>query len=277
MLKIERLSKSFGKKEILKGISYEFNNGVYGLLGPNGAGKTTLLRCILNLYYTEKGMVILDEAGGDTSLQGRMGYLPQKSGVFPGLTVEEQLMYFANVKNIPKEQWEEEITRVLELVHLSEVRKVKGRKPSGGMARRVGIAQALLNHPVLVIFDEPTTGLDPEERIRFKHIVRELHKESVVILSTHIVEDIEAVCDEIIILNQGNILASGSQEIISKLAENKVYELTESQRIPEDYVEKELEVDGEMVYRVLTGRELPIEQRVRPNIEDGYICALKGI
>ena len=277
MLKIERLSKSFGKKEILKGISYEFNNGVYGLLGPNGAGKTTLLRCILNLYYTEKGMVILDEAGGDTSLQGRMGYLPQKSGVFPGLTVEEQLMYFANVKNIPKEQWEEEITRVLELVHLSEVRKVKGRKLSGGMARRVGIAQALLNHPVLVIFDEPTTGLDPEERIRFKHIVRELHKESVVILSTHIVEDIEAVCDEIIILNQGNILASGSQEIISKLAENKVYELTESQRIPEDYVEKELEVDGETVYRVLTGRELPIEQRVRPNIEDGYICALKGI
>lgn len=277
MLKIERLSKSFGKKEILKGISYEFNNGVYGLLGPNGAGKTTLLRCILNLYHTEKGMVILDEAGGDTSLQGRMGYLPQKSGVFSGLTVEEQLMYFANVKNIPKEQWEEEITRVLELVHLSEVRKVKGRKLSGGMARRVGIAQALLNHPVLVIFDEPTTGLDPEERIRFKHIVRELHKESVVILSTHIVEDIEAVCDEIIILNQGNILASGSQEIISKLAENKVYELTESQRIPEDYVEKELEVDGEMVYRVLTGRELPIEQRVRPNIEDGYICALKGI
>ena len=166
---------------------------------------------------------------------------------------------------------------MLELVHLSEVRKVKGRKLSGGMARRVGIAQALLNHPVLVIFDEPTTGLDPEERIRFKHIVRELHKESVVILSTHIVEDIEAVCDEIIILNQGNILASGSQEIISKLAENKVYELTESQRIPEDYVEKELEVDGEMVYRVLTGRELPIEQRVRPNIEDGYICALKGI
>lgn len=277
MLKIERLSKSFGKKEILKGISYEFNNGVYGLLGPNGAGKTTLLRCILNLYHTEKGMVILDEAGGDTSLQGRMGYLPQKSGVFPGLTVEEQLMYFANVKNIPKEQWEEEITRVLELVHLSEVRKVKGRKLSGGMARRVGIAQALLNHPVLVIFDEPTTGLDPEERIRFKHIVRELHKESIVILSTHIVEDIEAVCDEIIILNQGNILASGSQEIISKLAENKVYELTESQRIPGDYVEKELEVDGEMVYRVLTGRELPIEQRVRPNIEDGYICALKGI
>lgn len=277
MLKIERLSKSFGKKEILKGISYEFNNGVYGLLGPNGAGKTTLLRCILNLYHTEKGMVILDEAGGDTSLQGRMGYLPQKSGVFPGLTVEEQLMYFANVKNIPKEQWEEEITRVLELVHLSEVRKVKGRKLSGGMARRVGIAQALLNHPVLVIFDEPTTGLDPEERIRFKHIVRELHKESIVILSTHIVEDIEAVCDEIIILNQGNILASGSQEIISKLAEDKVYELTETQRIPEDYVEKELEVDGEMVYRVLTGRELPIEQRVRPNIEDGYICALKGI
>ena len=277
MLKIERLSKNFGRKEVLKDISYQFQKGVYGLLGQNGAGKTTLLRCILNLYHTEAGTVILEETGKIRSLQGRIGYLPQKSGIFPGLTVEEQLKYYANVKNIPKNQWNEEITRVLELVHLTEVRKVKGRKLSGGMVRRVGIAQALLNHPVLVIFDEPTTGLDPEERIRFKHIVRELHKDAIVILSTHIVEDVEAVCDEIIVLNQGNILASGTQEAVSKLAEGKVYELTEEQRMPEDYIEKELEVKGKTVYRVLTKRKLPNEQKVRPNIEDGYICALKDI
>lgn len=275
MMTIENLSKKFGKKQVLQEVSYSFTTGVYGLLGPNGAGKTTLLRCILKLYHTKSGSIRLEDE--ETGIQDRIGYLPQKSGVFSGLTVEEQLMYFADVKNIPKKDWEEEITRVLELVNLSEVRKVKGRKLSGGMIRRVGIAQALLNHPALIIFDEPTTGLDPEERMRFKHIVRELRKESIVLLSTHIVEDVEAVCDEILILNQGRLLAHGSQEDISRIAAGKVYELTEEQKQPEDYVEKETEVDGTTIYRVLTGRAVPEAAEVRANIEDGYICALRNI
>ncbi len=273
MMTIENLSKNFGKKQVLQEVSYSFTTGVYGLLGPNGAGKTTLLRCILKLYHTKPGTIRMEEPEGTAAI----GYLPQKSGVFPGLTVEEQLMYFADVKKIPKQNWEEEVTRVLELVNLSEVRKVKGRKLSGGMIRRVGIAQALLNHPPLVIFDEPTTGLDPEERMRFKHIVRELRKESIVLLSTHIVEDVEAVCDEILILNQGQLLAHGSQEDISRIAAGKVYELTEEQKQPEDYVEKETEVDGTTIYRVLTGRAVPEAAEVRANIEDGYICALRDI
>lgn len=277
MLQIEHLSKNFGRKQVLQDISYEFSTGIYGLLGPNGAGKTTLMRCVLNLYHTKPGCIRLEQEKNGTEKQDIIGYLPQKSGVFAGLTVEEQLQYFANVKNMPKKDWEEEITRVLELVNLSEVRKVKGRKLSGGMVRRVGIAQALLNHPALIIFDEPTTGLDPEERMRFKHIVRELRKESIVILSTHIVEDVEAVCDEILILNQGKVIASGSQGNICDIAAGKVYELTEEQKLPEDYVEKETEADGETIYRVLTARAVPGVTETRPNIEDGYICALKDI
>lgn len=274
---IKHLSKNFGRKQVLYDLSYTFEKGIYGLLGPNGAGKTTLLRCILNLYHTKSDCILLEQEKNEFPDQSRIGYLPQKSGVFPSLTVEEQLQYFANVKHIPKVQWDEEITRVLELVHLSEERKVKGKKLSGGMVRRVGIAQALLNHPFLIIFDEPTTGLDPEERLRFKQIIKGLGKESIVLLSTHIVEDVEAVCDEVIILDQGRILASGSQGAISKIAAGKVYEVTEEQKEPEDYVVKVTEEESLTKYRILTTRKIPDVAGVKANVEDGYLCTLKGI
>lgn len=276
MLKIEQLSKQFGKKQVLRDISYEFSEGIYGLLGPNGAGKTTLIRCILDLYRYKQGSVVLD-AGSAEGEQAVIGYVPQKTGVFPGLTVEEQLMYFANIKNMPKKDWEEEITRVLELVHLSEVRKSKGRKLSGGMIRRVGIAQALLNHPALVILDEPTTGLDPEERMRFKNIIKGLRGDTIVIMSTHIVEDVEAVCDRILIMKEGKVAAEGTQEEISRLAEGKVYEVPEELCADTDYIEKEKEAEGETLYRILTARKPEGFSPLRPNVEDGYLCVLKNI
>jgi ABC-2 type transport system ATP-binding protein len=276
MVKISHLSKQFHGKSALSDFSYTFDYGVYGLLGPNGAGKTTLLRCILGLYQTKKGMIETDiqpEKHG----QDYMGYLPQKSSVLPALTVKEQLMYFANIKGMPKREWEDEISRVLKLLHLEEYQNKKGRQLSGGMIRRVGIAQALLNHPSLIVLDEPTTGLDPEERMNFKNIIKGLRKECTILLSTHIVEDVEAVCDEVLILNQGKLLAYGGQEDISKIAAGKVYELSKSQVAEADYIEKELEVDGEVIYRVLTPREIPDIHAVCPNIEDGYLCAIKGI
>lgn len=277
MLKIEQLSKQFGRKQVLKDITYEFTEGVYGLLGPNGAGKTTLIRCILDLYRYRQGSVTLDTGKGEGKTEAVIGYVPQKTGVFPGLTVEEQLMYFANIKNMPPKDWEAEITRVLELVHLSEVRKTRGRKLSGGMIRRVGIAQALLNHPALVILDEPTTGLDPEERMRFKNIVRELGKDTIVIMSTHIVEDVEAVCDRILILKEGRLAAEGTQEEISRLAEGRVYEVTEARYRNEDYIEKEREAEGVLLYRILTARKPEGISPQKPNVEDGYLCVLKNI
>lgn len=277
MLKIEQLSKQFGRKQVLKDITYEFTEGVYGLLGPNGAGKTTLIRCILDLYRYRQGSVTLDTGKGEGKKEAVIGYVPQKTGVFPGLTVEEQLMYFANIKNMPPKDWEAEITRVLELVHLSEVRKTRGRKLSGGMIRRVGIAQALLNHPALVILDEPTTGLDPEERMRFKNIVRELGKDTIVIMSTHIVEDVEAVCDRILILKEGRLAAEGTQEEISRLAEGRVYEVPEARYRNEDYIEKEREAEGVLLYRILTVRKPEGISPQKPNVEDGYLCVLKNI
>lgn len=277
MLKIEQLSKSFGKKQVLQEVSCEFTEGVYGLLGPNGAGKTTLIRCILDLYRYRQGTVTLDAGSRKEKQEAVVGYVPQKTGVFPGLTVEEQLMYFANIKNMPRKDWDSEITRVLELVHLSDVRKTRGRKLSGGMIRRVGIAQALLNHPALVILDEPTTGLDPEERMRFKNIIRGLGEDAIVLMSTHIVEDVEAVCDRILILNQGRLAAEGTQEEISRLAEGLVYEVPEELCEAEDYIEKEREAEGELLYRILTARKPEGVTPQKPNVEDGYLCVLKNI
>ena len=274
MVEIKELSKNFGKKVIIRNLSYSFDTGIYGLLGPNGAGKTTLIRCMLELY-PHKGEIYIEDSEHKQK-KYTVGYLPQKNSAFPGLTVEEHLQYFANLKHMKKEEIPEEINRVLELVNLSEQKKQKGKKLSGGMIRRLGIAQALLNNPELVIFDEPTTGLDPEERLRFKNILRKIGKESVVLMSTHIVEDVEAVCDQILIMKEGEIAAVGTQKEISHLAEGKVYEIPRELQKDSWYVEKEFSAEGVDMLRILTDQ--PMETKAeKPTIEDGYMCILKGI
>ena len=279
MLEMNHLSKRFGKKEVLRDISYSFESGVYGLLGPNGAGKTTLIRCILDLY-AYKGEIIFhkqNDTGQEVDKEKPViGYLPQKSGVLPGLTVEEQLYYFANLKNMEKKEIKDNVDRVLELVNLEEYRKSKGKKLSGGMIRRLGVAQALMNKPDMIIFDEPTTGLDPEERMRFKNVIKKLRNETTVLMSTHIVEDVEAVCDRILIMKEGRFVATGTQEEISSLAEEKVYEVAREQVETEDYIEKEKEIDGKEMLRILSKRKLEQEAE-KPTVEDGYLCVLKNI
>ena len=278
MLEIHNLTKTFWKHEILHNISYNFENGTYGLLGPNGAGKTTFLRCVLGLYSYKTGNVLLN--GEDTAKQKKklnIGYLPQKNGAFPGLTVEEQLRYFSILKNIEKENIQDCIDDVIEKVHLTEQRNTLGSKLSGGMIRRLGIAQALLNHPDLIILDEPTTGLDPEERMRFKNIIRSIKKESIIIMSTHIVEDVEAICNQIIVMKKGEFVVTGTQETISQIAEGKVYEVSRDKVSAEDYIEKEKEVDGKEILRVLSSRKITDAKQVQPNVEDGYLSILKNI
>lgn len=278
MLEIKELSKSFGKKKVLHNISCSLDTGIYGLLGPNGAGKTTLLRCVLGLYPFEKGEIRLDGRKiTDIQRQINIGYLPQKSGVFPGLTVEEYLRYFSNLKKLDKTKTDAFIDEALEMVHLTEQRKMKGRKLSGGMVRRLGIAQAVLGMPELVIFDEPTTGLDPEERMRFKNIVRQMGKGTTVIMSTHIVEDVEAVCSRILIMKDGTFSMQGTQEEVIRCAEGLVYELPREELLNGDYIEKEKEQDGREILRVITGRNIDINRAVKPTIEDGYLCRLKNI
>lgn len=199
MLTINHVYKKFGKKEVLSDICLQLDEGCYGLLGPNGAGKTTLLRMILELYPVRKGSIHLDSPGG-------VGYLPQKFGALRELTVHDILLYFASLKKIPRTDQEAEIDRVLNLVNLSDRKKDRMSRLSGGMQRRVGIAQAVLGDPGILIFDEPTAGLDPEERVRFKKLIQQVMEKKTVLISTHIVADVESLCDHVIIMNRGRVI-----------------------------------------------------------------------
>ncbi|MCI8793483.1 MAG: ATP-binding cassette domain-containing protein [Eubacterium sp.] len=211
MIEITNLSKKFRKKEVLREVCLSLESGAYGMLGPNGAGKTTLLRCMLGLYPVRKGEIKLNIPNW------QIGYLPQSFGLFRELSVYDMLYYFCELKKIPKTDREKAIFQALDSVNLVENKKTRISKLSGGMQRRVGIAQAILGKPPLIVFDEPTVGLDPEERKRFKDMVLKRKENSIILFSTHIVGDIEDVCDKIIIMNKGKIIREGK---ISEICQN---------------------------------------------------------
>lgn len=279
MLEIKNLSKKFGKKTVLNNIDYTFENGIYGLLGPNGSGKTTLIRAITGLYSVSKNTVIFNsvDTKNNKEFLSAVGYLPQSFGMFKELTVREMLTFFANIKGISKNDSEKDIVNTLKLVNLSDKIDSKVSKLSGGMIRRAGIAQALLGNPKVIIFDEPTVGLDPEERLRFKNIISNLPKDKVIIISTHIVEDVEALCEKIIIMNTGKILVSGTTQEIEKLAYNKVYLLPQSElsNVKSKYVvQKQYTEDGANFARILSESKLEY-RKPELTIEDGYMYAIK--
>jgi ABC-2 type transport system ATP-binding protein len=279
VLSVEKISLKLGKKQILEKFSCTFEPGVHGLLGPNGAGKTTLMRCILGLYPKYKGEIILGDSSKD---QLNVGYLPQKFSLFPGMTVREVLRYIGRTKEIDKDFLEENIEQVVEGVNLTEMIDRKTSSLSGGMLRRVGIAQAVLGNPDIVIFDEPTAGLDPEERLRFKNFVRENKEKHTIIISTHIVDDVDYLCDFVEILDSGKLKKKGSASEIKDYAKDKVYGVSEAKlqkySIAEEdyYLEKEYEKDGENYFRILSGKKLPFTT-LQPELEDGYISVLRGI
>ncbi len=281
MIEIKSLKMKFKKNTVLKGIDFTFSNGVYGLLGPNGAGKTTLIRSMAGLYQPKEGQILYNgkPIGKSKEYISRLGYLPQGFGIFKELKPIEALMLMANLKGIDKKIAEQDARRVLEIVNLSDSVDKKVGAFSGGMLRRLGIAQALLGDPEIVIFDEPTAGLDPEERLRFKNIISRLSKEKIVIISTHIVEDIEAVCDKIIVMNEGNIIKSGSCSEIEQCAKGKIYlvPVNDAVKLSEKAViQKYFEREGQQLMRVLSNESLDYEKG-DATIEDGYICLLKGI
>ena len=205
MLELKGVSKKFRKKQVLNNIDFKFEKGIYGILGPNGAGKTTLIRCITQLYNLDAGNILYNDKSiaENKNFNDNIGYLPQKFGLFKELTVFEMLSAMAALKNISKDAVEQEVKRCITLVNLDEKINAKVKTLSGGMIRRMGIAQAILGNPEIIIFDEPTSGLDPEERLRFKNIVSKLKGEHIIIISTHIVEDVEALCDFVVIMNSG--------------------------------------------------------------------------
>lgn len=272
-LRMSGLSKKFRKNEVLHDISCELRNGIYGLLGPNGAGKTTLMRCIAGVL-AYNGEIYLNGKKVNQVKPCEIGYLPQQFGLFPELTVYEMLEYMCNIKKIERRERKIIIEKCITRVNLQEKKKEKIKKLSGGMKRRLGIAQALLSDPTIIIFDEPTAGLDPEERMRFKEIVAGLNKEKIVIISTHIVEDVEACCNHIIVIDRGNILKVGTITDIQHIAKNRIMETTDNTSQNILYTEKSYIRNDRILYRVITKDEE--EDCVDATVEDGYLCLLKS-
>lgn len=278
MLKIESVSKKFGKKEALSDVGLELEAGIYGLLGDNGAGKSTLMRLLVGVDTPTSGRILYE--GEEISqlkekYRGLLGYMPQEFAVFPGFTAGEFLTYMGALKGLSKRELKEKIPRVLAFVNLEDVKDKKVSTFSGGMKRRVGIAQALLNDPKILILDEPTAGLDPGERIRFSNILSNMSKDKIILFSTHIISDIEAITKSIIILNDGKIRAKTTSDKLIEKMEGRVFE----SRIPFSELaayEKKVQIirmryEGERLKIRYTGDAFEGARPVRANLEDYYI------
>lgn len=221
---INNLSKRYGKKEALNDISLSIPAGMYGLLGRNGAGKTSLMRILATLSVPTKGEVIINGVSikETTKIREIVGYLPQDFSFYRNMSVYGAMDYLGLLSNIPSKLRKEKIFALLEQVNLQDNARTKVKALSGGMKRRLGIAQALLHDPQILIVDEPTAGLDPEERIRFRNLLSEFADERIVLLSTHIASDVESTCENIGVLNEGRLIFNGSTEELIQKAEGKV-------------------------------------------------------
>ena len=283
-LQVENLSKNYrGNVRALRGVQISLQPGILGLLGPNGAGKSTLMRILATVTRPSSGRVLWNEADiaqNPDSLRNKLGYLPQDFGVYPNLSAIEFLEYLAAVKGISADAANKRISELLELVNLADAAKRPLGGYSGGMRQRVGIAQALLNDPQLLIVDEPTAGLDPEERVRFRNLLSELSGERIVILSTHIVSDVEAVATSIAVLAHGQLLAHDSPEGLLASVAGKVWEVVvPSSELPalrqkhliSNTAHRSDGVHARVVANVAPGAGArPLE----PSLEDAYLAAL---
>ena len=285
-LKTCGLTKQFGSKTAVKDLNITLTNGVYGLLGANGAGKTTLMRLLCNLQAPTSGQVFLggkNIAGLGERYRALLGYLPQHFGYYPDFSALDFLLYVSAMKGLEEKAARKKSKELLEAVGLSRESKQKIKTFSGGMKQRLGIAQAMLNDPHILILDEPTAGLDPKERVRFRNLISAFSKDRIVILSTHIVSDVEFVAEDIIMMKAGQVLHFGNpQEIVSEI-DGKVWECT----VPTDSAEKyaaayntsNLRHTGEnrTVLRIIADRP-PMKNaaRVQPTLEDLYLFYFKG-
>jgi ABC-2 type transport system ATP-binding protein len=278
---INHLDKTYrGGVHALSNVSLTITNGMFGLLGPNGAGKTTLMRILTGILRPTNGLLQIGDYNGNSE-EGRkeikdvLGYLPQDFGVYPDLSARQFLDYIGILKGLSDRTARyKRVEELLEIVSLTPVSNRKLKTFSGGMKRRIGIAQALLNDPQLLIVDEPTAGLDPEERIRFRNLLSALCGNRTIILSTHIVEDIAQTCQKLAIMNSGHIIFQGSVADLLSKAQDKVWIVTTQGIKPEGNITvmSTLHLNGSVQYRVvgeLSDRTEAI--LAEPNLEDSYI------
>ena len=274
------LTKRFGDFTAVDDMNIRITNGVYGLLGANGAGKTTLMRMICTLLTPTSGQILCD--GKDIlKMEGEyrnlLGYLPQEFGFYPEFSVKDYLLYIASLKGIRPVVAKKRVKELLEQVGLSKAANKKMKKLSGGMKRRVGIAQAILNNPKILILDEPTAGLDPTERVRFRNLISELSKERIVILSTHIVSDVEYIANEIWLMKNGRLVQQGSLNDVLDSMPEKVWSLVTSQaeaaKLTKQYKVSNMKTDRDGVELRIISAQPPCDYAkvLQPNLEDVFL------
>lgn len=224
IVKVSNISKKYHGREVLDDVSISITKGVWGLLGKNGAGKTTFLRILAGTLMSDAGEVFWEEMDSSQKKyeRGMIGYLPQEITFYEGMTVYEMLEYFCILSKIDRKKMKQEILEKLRMVNLNSKKSTKIKELSGGMKRRLGIAQALLGNPPVLLLDEPMVGLDPEERINIRNILYEIGRERIVIVSTHIIEDVQIICDGIGILNSGKLLFSGNKKEFVESVSGKI-------------------------------------------------------
>lgn len=283
-IKIQHMDKFYGRKQALFDINLTIGKGMFGLLGRNGAGKTTLMKTLATLHKKKNGEINICgiPVENEKAVRAMTGYLPQDFSVYPNMRTDEALDYLAALSGICKAERKEKVNYWLERVNLQEHRHKKIKELSGGMKRRLGIAQALIHNPEILIVDEPTAGLDPEERIRFRNLLCEVAEDKIVILSTHIVADIEASCEQIAIMDSGKILWNGTVQQLIENARGHVYTANiEKKFMPQ--IKKEYIVTGMLAQNEFTTikivsdaePDLPNAELTEPDLESAYMYCLK--
>lgn len=285
-IQIQALKKNYGRKTALDNISLTIENGMFGLLGRNGAGKTSLMQILSTLRQPTSGTITFDKIPlGDTrKIRPLIGFLPQEFSLYPNMSVLEIMHYLAALSNLSAEIQRQRIPDLLQRVNLWEDRRKKVRKLSGGMKRRLGIAGALLHDPQVLIADEPTVGLDPQERLRFYALLNEFSGSRIVIVSSHIVSDIETVCEKVAVLDAGKLLFTGAVEDLAQTAAGKVYELTVPKNRQASIQNQYLVLSSQghledVKIRVLHDGEPAIGNPVacEATVEDGYMEMLRQL
>ncbi len=285
-MNIQNVSKQYNNQTWgLRDFTLEIGPGVLGLLGPNGAGKSTLMRILATITKATTGSITWngkDIARSPDELRAVLGYLPQDFGVYPNLNCVEFLEYMAAIKGLDSRSTKRRIDELLQVVNLVDAAKRPLGGYSGGMKQRVGIAQALLNDPQLLIVDEPTVGLDPEERVRFRNLLSDLSGERIVILSTHIVSDVEAAATRIVLISKGRLLREAAPETLLREVENKVWEWNVTSNDLAAIRQKHIvsgtirKSAGVQVRVVSDNRPEADAQPVAPNLEDAYLYIIGG-